>query len=175
MLQHEQIDPSLAEDQTLSALLDGELDEVEAERVFKRLREDPSVLWQWSVYCLIGDALRGEVMVQPKFEQRLRQALTAEPTLLAPMRRARRGRGYARAIAWTAAAAAVAAVTWAVWTALPERPAALQMAAQPNAVMIQASHVMPYLDAHQDFAQGVVAPPEMRFTQVTLVGHGGGQ
>jgi hypothetical protein len=31
---------------------------------------------------------------------------------------------------------------------------------------------MPYLAAHQDFAQAVVAPSEMRFTKVTLVGAG---
>ncbi len=74
-------------------------------------------------------------------------------------------------MAWTAAAAAVAAVTWTIWTALPERGAAVPVAAGPEAVMIQAQQVLPYLDAHQDFTQGVVAEPaEMQFTRVNLAG-----
>lgn len=175
MYSHAQMDSTTADTESLSALLDGELDEAKADLAFKRLNEDQFLVRQWSVYCLIGDALRGEVIVQPGLQMRLRQAMAAEPTVLAPMRRQRQGRTHGRVVAWTAAAAAVAAITWTVWMTLPERPAALQMAAKPNAVMVEASHVMPYLDAHQDFAQGVVAPPEMRFSHVTLVGHGGGQ
>jgi len=170
MLQQEQTNSAHAEQEWLSALLDGEIDDAEGDRALKRLGQDQSLTQRWSEYCLIGDALRGEVLAQPGLSRRLRTALAAEPTLLAPMKRERQSRRYARPLAWTAAAAAVAAVTWTVWTALPQHTAPAQMAAQPEAVMIQASHVMPYLDAHQDFSQGVVAQPEMRFSQVTLVG-----
>ena len=170
MLQHEQTNSANTEQEWLSALLDGEIDDAEGDRTLKRIGQDQTLTRRWSEYCLIGDALRGEALAQPGLDRRLRTALAAEPTLLAPMKRARLSRRYARPLAWTAAAAAVAAVTWTVWTALPQHTAPAQMAAQPEAVMIQASHVMPYLDAHQDFSQGVVAQPEMRFSQVTLVG-----
>lgn len=170
MLQHEQTNPGNSDYEWLSALLDGEIDAGEGDRAFKRLGQDQTLSRRWAEYCLIGDALRGDALVQPGLDRRLRTALAAEPTLLAPMKRQRRSPAYTRPVAWTAAAAAVAAVTWTVWTALPQRSAPAQMAAKPEAVMIQASHVMPYLDAHQDFSQGVVAQPEMRFSQVTLVG-----
>lgn len=170
MLQHEQTHTGSTDQEWLSALLDGEIDDAEGDRALKRLGQDRALMRRWSEYCLIGDALRGEAIAQPRLEQRLHAALTVEPIVLAPMQGARRKRQYARPVAWTAAAAAVAAVTWTVWTALPEDTGPAQMAAQPEAVMIQASHVMPYLDAHQDYAQGVVAQPEMRFSHVTLVG-----
>lgn len=170
MLQHEKLNPGNTEQEWLSALLDGEIDDAEVDRALKRLSQDQTLTRRWSEYCLIGDALRGEALVQPGLDRRLRTALAAEPTLLAPLRRERHSRQYTRPVAWTAAAAAVAAVTWTIWTALPEHTAPAQMAARPEAVMIQASQVMPYLDAHQDFSQGVVAQPEMRFSPVTLVG-----
>lgn len=169
MMQQEQRHVSAAEQEWLSALLDGELENSDAERAARQLVEDAGRMRCWSEYCLIGDALRGEVVTQPGFMQRMHAALAAEPTVLAPMRRKHAAR-ITRPLAWTAAAAAVAAVTWTVWTALPPQTGPVQMAAKPEAVMIQASHVMPYLDAHQDFSQGVVAPPDMAFTRVTLVG-----
>lgn len=175
MLQHEQTIPGNSEHEWLSALLDGEIDDAEGDRALKRLGQDQTLVRRWSEYCLIGDALRGEAVAQPGLEQRLHAALAAEPTLLAPMKRARHSGRYTRPVAWTAAAAAVAAVTWTIWTALPEHTTPDQMASQPADAMIQASQVMPYLDAHQDFSQGVVAQPEMRFTPVSLVGLEGGR
>lgn len=174
MKQQEQRHVSAAEQEWLSALLDGELDDAEAERAARHLAQDASRMRCWSEYCLIGDALRGDVLAQPGFMQRMHAALAAEPTVLSPMRKKHAAR-IRRPLAWTAAAAAVAAVTWALWTALPPQTSPVQVAVKPEAVMIQASHVMPYLDAHQDFSQGVVAPPDMAFTRVTLVGTGDGQ
>jgi sigma-E factor negative regulatory protein RseA len=170
MLQHEPLNPGHTEPEWLSAFLDGEVDDAEGDRVLERLSQDRTLARRWSEYCLIGDALRGEALAQPGLERRLRTALATEPTLLAPLRRKRSSRHYTRPLAWAAAAAAVAAVTWTLWTALPKHTAPSQMAAQPEAVTLQASHVLPYLVAHQDFTQGVVAQPEMRFSQVTLVG-----
>lgn len=170
MMQQDQRQVAAAQQEWLSALLDGELDDAEAERAARALVQDAGRVRCWSEYCLIGDALRGEILTQPGFMPRLHAALAAEPTVLAPTpRRASTGR-ITRPLAWTAAAAAVAVVTWTVWTALPPQSAPVQMAAKTETVMIQASHVMPYLNAHQDFSQGVVAPPEMAFTRVTLVG-----
>lgn len=169
MMQQEQRHVSAAEQEWLSALLDGELENSDAERAARQLVQDTGRMRCWSEYCLIGDALRGEVVTQPGFMQRMHTALAAEPTVLAPMRKRHTAR-ITRPLAWTAAAAAVAAVTWTVWTALPPQSGPIQNVRNNEPVMIQASHVMPYLDAHQDFSQGVVAPPDMAFTRVTLVG-----
>ena len=44
--------------QQLSALLDGELDELATVRLLRALDEDPEALGAWEEYGLIGDALR---------------------------------------------------------------------------------------------------------------------
>lgn len=168
MMQQEQRHVSAAEQEWLSALLDGELEDGDAERAARQLVQDSGRMRCWSEYCLIGDALRGEVVLQPGFMQRMHAALAAEPTVLAPMRKKHAAR-ITRPLAWTAAAAAVAAVTWTVWTALPPQSGPIQHVRNSEPVMLQASQVMPYVDAHQDFSQAVAIPPEMAFTRVTLV------
>jgi hypothetical protein len=42
--------------------------------------------------------------------------------------------------------------------------------ANPASAGTESGNAMPYLAAHQDFTQAVVAPPEMHFTKVTLAG-----
>lgn len=175
MIQQERQQTSAAEHEWLSALLDGELDETQAERAARQLVQDPEQVHRWSEYCLIGDVLRGDPIIQPGLKQRIHTALAAEPTVLAPMPRQRHAARIVRPLVWTAVAAAVAAVTWTVWTALLPSSAPVQMAIKPEVVTIQASHLAPYLDAHQDFSQGVVAPPDMAFTRITLVGMEGGR
>lgn len=167
MLRHEGIDPNTEE--KLSALLDGELDDAEGIEVLERLCQDQTLRRRWAEYCLIGDALRGEALAQPGFTQRVHKALAVEPTLLAPARRKPRSWQDARRLAWVAAAAAVAAVTWMVWTTSNQPTASDQMVAKSESVTVQASHVLPYLDAHLDFAYGAVVEPKMHLSQVTLV------
>ncbi len=175
MMQQERHQTSAAGQEWLSALLDGELDDTQAERAACQLVQDPGQIRRWSEYCLIGDALRGDSIIQPGLMQRIHSALAVEPTILAPLPRKRHAARIVRPLVWTAVAAAVAAVTWTVWTVLPPPSAPVQMAAKPEAVMIQVSQLAPYLDAHQDFSQGVVAPPDMAFTRITLVGMEGGR
>lgn len=171
MLQSERMKQTQTEQEWLSTLLDGELDEEDGRRAIRRLGENPELARRWSEYCLIGDALRGQASAQPGLRGRLLDALEAEPTLLAPMK----PRATLRPVIWTAAAASVAAVTWTLWSALPKEESPVQLAARPEANFVQASQITPYLDAHQDFAQGVVAHPEMHYTRVTLASTEGGR
>lgn len=167
MLQHEGIDPDNAE--KVSALLDGELDDAEGIKTLERLRQDQTLRQRWAEYCLIGDALRGEALAQPGFTQRVHKALVAEPTLLAPVKRKSHGWKDVRRFAWAAAAAAVAAVTWMVWTTPNQPTAPDRMVAKSESATVQASYVLPYLNAHLDFAYGVVVEPKVHLSQLTLV------
>lgn len=150
------------EDDSLSAFLDGELADEDAEAVLRRLRARPEERRRFDEYCAVHDALRGlpgHIPVHiPDLTVRVMAALEQEPTVLAPMRRA-----APRAPLLWAAAAAVAAITWGLWSALPRPEAPLPMAAHRPA-----DAASPYLAAHQDYAQAVMSPTEMHFTRVSL-------
>lgn len=96
----------------LSRLMDGDLAEAEVDRVLGECRR-PGALSTWACYQVIGDTLRGSPGAMPGFSRRFAQALAAEPTVLAPRRKAH----PVAAWAW-AAAASLAAVTVVGWTAL---------------------------------------------------------
>ena len=44
----------------LSALMDGELNELDAQREIARLRSDPESRERWESFHVIGDAMRGQ-------------------------------------------------------------------------------------------------------------------
>lgn len=149
------------EDDLLSALLDGELSDEEARLALRRLGGSAGMQARYREYCAVRDALRGlhGVPSAPDLTARVMARLEQEPTILAPMRRGR----DRRATIWLAAAA-VTAITWGLWSSLPDRGPALPVASNGAPPV----DVQPYLAAHQDFAQAVIAPAEMNFTQVSL-------
>lgn len=142
--------------QHISALMDGELFDEEAEAVFDRLKRNPEGQREWMMYHLIGDALRQPDHVHADISAGLRERLHAEPTVLAP-----RGRSSHRA-RWFAvsAAASVMALTVVAWLSAKVAPPA---APQQMAVIQQTGNVRPasmpvkrsvndYLMAHQEFS-----------------------
>lgn len=155
--------PQAGDWERLSALLDGELEADEAQPVLDAAHRDPAARDRWSEYCLIGDVLRGELQVQRHLRQGLDAALETEPTVLAPVRKR-----AARPAYWFAAAAAVGAITWTLWTAAPRDIQPLPTAQPGGATTLAQERLQPYLAAHQDYAQVVVATPDMRFTPVSL-------
>jgi sigma-E factor negative regulatory protein RseA len=147
----------------LSALMDEELGGAESEGCLDRLDRDGELRDAWSVYHLIGDALRGHAShgLPPSFAERL----AAEPTVLAP----RRAERAAQRNTWYAlsAAASVAAVAMVGWMALPlfeppaqiassQPPPALTTVALPPAAVPAAEGVNDYLLAHQRFSPSSV-------------------
>lgn len=92
----------------LSSYVDGVGTETERRAVENGLK-DPEMRATWARYHLIGQAMRAELppCLDRQFATRLRQALTAEPTVLSPARRRER---WARPLAGAAIAATVAAV-----------------------------------------------------------------
>jgi len=153
----------------LSALFDGELDDDAARAMLREATTDAALREHFREYCRIGDGLHGLGHDSSRLQTRVMAALEREPTLLAPMPKA----APRRPALWLAAAT-VAAITWGLWSMAPrQEDHAPRMAANEEAHLAQAAaddRMVPYLAAHQDFAQAVVAPSEMRFTRVTLAG-----
>lgn len=68
----------------LSALIDGDLDEQSTRLVVDRLNRDDALKSDWNLYCLIGDAIRGEHPGASDLVSRVMSGLEVEPTVLAP-------------------------------------------------------------------------------------------
>ena len=160
--------------QSVSTLMDGELDAEEAAREFAKLKSDAASCETWDTYHLIGDTMRGtgNIVGSPGFSARLSERLAQEPTVLAPRATcpvfaARRLQTYALRAA--ASVAAFAVVGWVAYTTLnpdapvgelakaplvqpqvaplqPQDAAALIAAAKPATAP---EHVHEYLLAHQ--------------------------
>lgn len=159
MQQTQSAQPQEASDDWLSALLDGEVRDAESDALLRRLARDDEHVARWSEYCLIGDALRGTPSPPDRLKQRIHDALAQEPTVLAPVPR----RPKSEPVLWLAAAATVAAVTWMVLSAAPDQNAPVEIAGNPGNV-----NVLPYLAAHQDYAQALTSGAEMHFSRVAL-------
>ncbi len=150
-------------DDRLSAFLDGELSDQEARHMLRRLGDEDRE--RFSEYSRIGDLMRGHRHDMPDLTDRVMAALEQEPTLLAPMKKPADRR---RPLLWLAAAA-TAAITWGLWSAAPQQEALVPLASQQRPAPHSAD-VMPYLAAHQDYAQAVATPTEAGFTLVILRG-----
>jgi sigma-E factor negative regulatory protein RseA len=79
-------------EEKLSAMLDGDVDDAVALALFKRLKNDKTLRDDWDAYCLLGDAIRGDVSLDgghpdDGFVARVMSRLDDEPTILAPQRR----------------------------------------------------------------------------------------
>lgn len=68
----------------LSALFDGDTDEAALSPALESLRRDPRLREKWNVYCLIGDAIRGDPVGEPDLSARVMARLEFEPTVLSP-------------------------------------------------------------------------------------------
>ncbi len=153
--------------QSVSTLMDGELDATEAARAIAKLKSDAASCETWDTYHMIGDAMRGASPISGRrgFSRRLSDRLAQEPTVLAPRTTpsafaVRRLQTYALSAA--ASVAAVAVVGWIALSTLspnvspgaiskaplvqPQDEAALLAAAKPATAP---EHVHEYLLAHQ--------------------------
>ena len=151
----------------ISALMDGELDEHQALREIARAREDGELLERWETFHVIGDALRGEMLLSSGFTSAVCARLTQEPTVLAPRRVTRQGRRFTTYA--LSAAASLCAAGFVAWVALaPTAPGGIQArATADSAVAIAPAALQPapeitsvssegrmneYLLAHQGFS-----------------------
>ena len=107
--------------QSVSTLMDGELNMDEAVREIARLKADASSRETWDTYHLIGDVLRGDASGRPgtagvtKFPGRFSERLALEPTVLAPhthVTRSLKNKFQTYALSAAASLAAFAVVGW---------------------------------------------------------------
>ncbi|MGI9228461.1 MAG: sigma-E factor negative regulatory protein [Gammaproteobacteria bacterium] len=94
----------------LSALVDGEID-TDADGLLTRLGRDEKLQASWARYHLISDCIKGQAPVHPapKLHTRVARRLTAEPVILAPVRKPRLNTLF-KPVAGFAIAASVAAL-----------------------------------------------------------------
>ncbi len=141
--------------QEISALMDGELFEDEADVLLSRLKQDPTVRKNWSAYHLIGDVLRQPDHIHNDLSAEVGEKLRDEPTVFAPQGKALNQR--VRAIAMSAVAS-VSAIGLVVWMSVQVSDEALLSPGtlQKNSLRPVAAQIQPksndYLMAHQEFS-----------------------
>ena len=140
--------------QQISALMDGELFDDEAEILLDKLKRNPDADEEWRAYHLIGDVLRQPGHAYPNISTTMRERLQAEPTVLAPGRRpVRNARWFA-----ISAAASVVALALVAWMSLrvgvepPPQMAMQQQAVALRPASLSSNKVNDYLMAHQEFS-----------------------
>jgi sigma-E factor negative regulatory protein RseA len=124
-------------DEQISALMDGELDEAETDRLLDQLQRDAGLRMCWTRYHLISDALRSDLTCHIKHNvaNRVIQALESEPIHLSPRRSPSQTK--TKSTAWTPffkplAGLAVAASIAAVAVLSLQTTAPLQTASPVN-------------------------------------------
>lgn len=139
--------------QEISALMDGELFEDEAELLLGKLKRRAEVDQDWLAYHLISDALRQPDHLQANILPAFRERLQAEPTVFAPRARiSQKVRNYA-----LSAAASVVAVALVVWLSVqvdsePVAQLAIIESQPAEAVIPTSLSANDYLMAHQEFS-----------------------
>jgi sigma-E factor negative regulatory protein RseA len=139
--------------QEISALMDGEMFEDQAEAFLDKLKRHPEAQQDWESYHLIGDVLRQPDHICKSFDKSFHERLQAEPTVIAPYHRtSQRVRNFA-----LSAVASVMALALVAWLSLQvgSEPAPQIASVQQDSI----SSVRPvslqaddYLKAHQEFS-----------------------
>ncbi len=138
---------------SISRLMDGELDDAEIAGVCGHMRQ-PDAINTWVCYHVIGETLRGEDCRWPRVSRSFATRLASEPTVVAPIA----ARSRPLPIAWAVAAtvAAVAVVGWVAMATFDPSPSTIAKARE--AATIRAAQVRPqavppdYLLAHREYS-----------------------
>jgi len=137
--------------QEISALMDGEMFEDQADLFFDKLKRHPEAQQDWESYHLIGDVLRQPDRICRSFGKSFHERLQAEPTIFAPYRRtSQRVRNFA-----LSAVASIMALALVAWLSLqvgkePAPQVAAVQVQQDNAVRPGSAQADDYLMAHQE-------------------------
>jgi sigma-E factor negative regulatory protein RseA len=139
--------------QEISALMDGEMFEDQADVFFDRLNRHSATRQDWETYHLIGDALRQPDHVCRKFGSAFHERLQAEPTVFAPHRHtSQRVRHFA--LSAVASVTALALVAWlSLQVSSESAPQIVASKVQQDTAFRQTSaQANDYLMAHQEFS-----------------------
>ena len=139
--------------QDISALMDGEIFEDQADAFLDKLKRNPEAQEDWESYHLIGDALRQPDHICKSFAKSFHERLQSEPTVFAPYHRtSQRIRNFA-----LSAVASVMALALVAWLSLQvgSEPAPQIASVQQDtisAIRPASAQVDDYLLAHQEFS-----------------------
>lgn len=140
--------------QEISTLMDGELSEDDALKVFDRLKHDPSMRKHWAAYHLVGDALRQPEHIHSDLSARIRERLRDEPIIMVPRRRAIAQKVRTVALSLAASLSAIGVVAWMTLQVSPEIAPGLvaqRVALRPADLQIPRNSDN-YLMAHEEFS-----------------------
>lgn len=138
----------------ISALMDGELFEDEAEVVFDELKRDSSAHRDWAVYHLIGDVLRQPEYIHRDVNTKVQELMRIEPTVFAPRIRGLTQKFRNVALSAVASLMALGVVAWMSVQITPESNPQLAMQ-QTNIRPVSLKNQFKsndYLMAHQEFS-----------------------
>ncbi|MBV8464495.1 MAG: sigma-E factor negative regulatory protein [Burkholderiales bacterium] len=137
----------------LSAMMDGEWNDQDIDRLIASLNEDEDCASCWREFHLISDAMRERPALSPDFMSRFSDRLDAEPIVVAPGAMRRKQQPVRRrwvAMSMAASIVIVGATAWYVTrSANSQQMAAPYVAVNQPAAQDEAD-VSPYLVAHQD-------------------------
>lgn len=144
-------------EQSISALMDGELFEDEAENLLREIKNDSTLSNSWAAYHLIGDVLRHPEHIHCDVSAKVRERLREEPVILVSTVHTAKRKIRTMAIS---AAASLAAVGLVAWMSLKISPAPVaQIAMKENVLSPARMQIRPssndYLMAHQEFSSSI--------------------
>jgi sigma-E factor negative regulatory protein RseA len=174
----------------LSGLMDGELTADEANRLLGSLCTDAQLRAHWVAFHVVGDALRSNEVAaahSAAFCLRVSEAISREPTVLAPRATTVGGLKLRRYLAPGLAVAASAAVIGFVAVPLmkvsapPAVPAVQQAVVQPSTTAVAADEgarraattvanaraMQAYLAAHRELTTGAALPRATPYLRTT--------
>jgi len=139
--------------QEISALMDGEVFEDQADALLDKLKRHPVELQEWETYHLIGDALRQPDHICKSFQKSFHDRLQAEPTVISPYKRTtQRVRNFA-----LSAVASLMALALVVWLSIqvgsaPAPQIASVQEENISAIRPASAQMDDYLMAHQEYS-----------------------
>ena len=104
----------------ISALMDGELFEDEADILLDRIKRDPDAPNHWAIYHMIGDVLRQPDSIHRDISARVSERLENEATVLAPRRLPLKQKARVFALSAAASVMAIGVVAWMSMQITPE-------------------------------------------------------
>jgi len=138
----------------ISALMDSEIFEDEAESLLDRIGHGTDAHKEWEVYHLIGDVLRQPDHIHCDLSAKVRERMRDEPAVFAPRSHAVNRKIRTVALSAAASLAAVGVVAWMSQQIGSETLP--QMAMQNDALRPASIQIHPksgdYLMAHQEFS-----------------------
>ena len=145
----------------ISALLDDQIAAEDAAHIIQAIESNQQAANAWSQYSLIGDAMRGNVILSQQFKQNLMQKIEMEATVLAPnsalvshIAEIKHRRKVPAAWSIAASFAAVMVVGWMVLNQQTQSghdvaPVEVALAVTTQAPAIDQGIPAEYLSAHQ--------------------------